>query len=78
MARVCGAAILLSAPALADTVKIVVPFAAGGPIDQWARVPAHGHFPGDGTRKGRRAVDSLGKFSVKTRVANRVNAATNN
>jgi tripartite-type tricarboxylate transporter receptor subunit TctC len=37
-----GAAAILSAvPALADTVKIVVPFAAGGPVDQLARVLAH-------------------------------------
>jgi tripartite-type tricarboxylate transporter receptor subunit TctC len=33
-------AMLLATPALADTVKIVVPFAAGGPIDQLARVLA--------------------------------------
>jgi len=38
---VCGAAVLLAAPAVAETVKIVVPFAAGGPVDQLARVLAH-------------------------------------
>jgi len=52
MARIYEAATLLSAPALADTVMIVVPFAAGGPVDQLARVPVHGHSPRDGTQKG--------------------------
>ncbi|HEY1474796.1 MAG TPA: tripartite tricarboxylate transporter substrate binding protein [Pseudolabrys sp.] len=40
-ASICAAAILSAAPALAETVKIVVPFAAGGPVDQLARVLAH-------------------------------------
>jgi tripartite-type tricarboxylate transporter receptor subunit TctC len=30
--------VLSSAPARAETVKFVVPFAAGGPVDQWARI----------------------------------------
>jgi tripartite-type tricarboxylate transporter receptor subunit TctC len=34
----CMAALLIAAPAFADTVKIVVPFAAGGPVDQLARI----------------------------------------
>jgi len=34
----CLAPLLLAAPAFAETVKIVVPFAAGGPIDQLARI----------------------------------------
>ena len=36
----CAAALLLATPGLADTVKIVVPFAAGGPVDQLARILA--------------------------------------
>jgi len=31
---------LLADPARAETVKFVVPFAAGGPVDQWARIVA--------------------------------------
>src|SRR5580698_2600069 len=34
----CLAPLLLAAPAFAETVKIVVPCAAGGPIDQLARI----------------------------------------
>jgi tripartite-type tricarboxylate transporter receptor subunit TctC len=34
----CAATLWLATPALADTVKIVVPFAAGGPVDQLARI----------------------------------------
>jgi tripartite-type tricarboxylate transporter receptor subunit TctC len=45
LAILLGAAAILFAPsltlALAETVKIVVPFAAGGPVDQLARVLAH-------------------------------------
>jgi len=34
-----GCALALStAPAWAETIKFVVPFAAGGPVDQWARI----------------------------------------
>jgi len=36
----CCATALLAGPAAADTIKIVVPFAAGGPVDQLARVLA--------------------------------------
>ncbi len=32
---------LIAMPAFAETIKIVVPFAAGGPVDQLARVLAH-------------------------------------
>ena len=42
---VCAAFVLLVAPALAETVKIVVPFAAGGPVDQLARILANGLGP---------------------------------
>jgi tripartite-type tricarboxylate transporter receptor subunit TctC len=34
----CAGTILLATPALAETIKFVVPFAAGGPVDQWARI----------------------------------------
>jgi tripartite-type tricarboxylate transporter receptor subunit TctC len=34
----CTATLLIAAPVFADTVKIVVPFAAGGPVDQLARI----------------------------------------
>ena len=44
-ALICAAALALNAPAMAETVKIIVPFAAGGPVDQWARVLAHGLGP---------------------------------
>jgi tripartite-type tricarboxylate transporter receptor subunit TctC len=36
-----AAATLWAAPALAETIKIIVPFAAGGPVDQLARILAH-------------------------------------
>ncbi len=36
----CAATVMLAAPASADTVKIIVPFAAGGPVDQLARILA--------------------------------------
>jgi len=38
LALCCALALPLAAPALADVVKIVVPFAAGGPVDQLARI----------------------------------------
>jgi tripartite-type tricarboxylate transporter receptor subunit TctC len=34
----CAALISLATPASAEIVKFVVPFAAGGPVDQWARI----------------------------------------
>lgn len=36
----CAAVLLITGPAVAETVKIVVPFAAGGPVDQLARILA--------------------------------------
>ncbi len=36
----CTASSMLATPGLAETVKIVVPFAAGGPVDQLARILA--------------------------------------
>ena len=44
-AFLCAAALAASTAAMADTIKIIVPFAAGGPVDQWARVLAHGLGP---------------------------------
>jgi tripartite-type tricarboxylate transporter receptor subunit TctC len=37
----CAAATLWATPTLAETIRIIVPFAAGGPVDQLARVLAH-------------------------------------
>ena len=37
----CAAALLFSTQAVAETVKIIVPFAAGGPVDQLARLLGH-------------------------------------
>jgi tripartite-type tricarboxylate transporter receptor subunit TctC len=37
----CAAALLFSAQASAETIKIIVPFAAGGPVDQLARILAN-------------------------------------
>ncbi len=45
MGLFCVASSTLAAPALAETVKIVVPFAAGGPVDQMARILASGLGP---------------------------------
>jgi tripartite-type tricarboxylate transporter receptor subunit TctC len=38
LAALCCVTSLLATPAFAETVKFVVPFAAGGPVDQWARI----------------------------------------
>ncbi len=40
LAGLTCAALLFATPAFAETVKIVVPFAAGGPVDQVARILA--------------------------------------
>lgn len=36
----CAASLMFTAPAYAEAVKIIVPFAAGGPVDQLARILA--------------------------------------
>lgn len=41
----CAVLLLATSPAAAETVKIVVPFAAGGPVDQLARILANGLGP---------------------------------
>ncbi len=41
----CAVLLCFVTPALAETVKIVVPFAAGGPVDQLARILASGLGP---------------------------------
>ena len=41
----CASIALLAAPAFAETVRIIVPFAAGGPVDQLARILANGLGP---------------------------------
>jgi tripartite-type tricarboxylate transporter receptor subunit TctC len=38
LAALCCAGSLFATPAFAETIKFVVPFAAGGPVDQWARI----------------------------------------
>jgi tripartite-type tricarboxylate transporter receptor subunit TctC len=40
LAGLTCAALLFATPAVAETIKIVVPFAAGGPVDQLARILA--------------------------------------
>jgi tripartite-type tricarboxylate transporter receptor subunit TctC len=44
-ALLCLAVMLCAAPAQAETIKIIVPFAAGGPVDQLARLLAAGLGP---------------------------------